>query len=264
MSTTATLDLTLRSLPEPASWPMALPPTHLTTARCFGDIVNQAELRPRLCPVFNDDLTYFFYGGIFYRTSNKSTRSAMDLPIAFLFDPIVLAAFFRYYPFDTGGLASGLYGSAGSPLQPFEDTYAVMGEDVITPTRMVYYLYMTNRRYLEGSLNDGLASAPVPVPQLSQFLQADLTALGVDKRQSVIHCKEPITLRQGLLWVGFPESMTDIFAGLLALTKPSVPDYYSYKSHAIFNPVEIAAQLEMRAADVIKRFEDLPKAAKGA
>lgn len=260
-----TLDFTLRSLPEPDAWPMALPPAHLTTARWFGEIVDQGELRPRLCPIFNDKLTYFFYGGVFYRTSNKSTRNAAELPIAFLFDPKVLPSFFRYYPFDTGGLAQGLYGGLGSVLQPFEDTYAVSGEDATTPSRIVYHLYMTNRRYLEGTLNDNLGSAPIPVPQLSAFLQADLTELGIDKRQSVIEChsREPITLAQGLLWIGFPESMTDVFARLYDVTKPSMPEFYPYKSHVTFNPIEIAAVLENRAADVIKRFEDLPKAAKG-
>lgn len=255
------LDLTLRSLSDDR-WPMALPPSHVSIARWFTDIVDQGELAPRMCSVFNQALIYFFYGGVFYRTGDKPTRNAAELPIAFLFDPGVLKSFFRYYPFDTGALASGRYGPAGEHLKPFEETYAVAGEhDPSMPSKMVYFLYQTNQRYLQGNVNDDLAKMPNPLPQVCAFLKDDLSKHGVDQRQALIEChsKEPISLK-GLLWVGFPETMTDVFGQISHLTRPSMPDYYKYDSHVIFNPAEIAAKLEMKAAEVVKRFVSLPKA----
>jgi hypothetical protein len=184
------------------------------------------------------------------------------LPIAFLFDPGVLKSFFRYYPFDTGALASGRYGPAGERLKPFEETYAVAGDyDGSAPSKMVYFLYQTNQRYLQGNVNDDLAKMPGPLPQVSAFLKDDLSKHGVDQRQALIEChaKEPISLK-GLLWVGFPETMTDVLGQIYYLTKPWMPDYYEYESHVIFNPAEIAAKLELKAAEVVKRFVSLPKA----
>jgi hypothetical protein len=242
---------------------MALPPSHLSVARWFDAIIGQGELRPRMCPVFNETLIYLFYGGVFYRTGNKPTRNAAELPIAFLFDPRVLKCFFRYYPFDTGALATGRYGEVGNRLLPFEERYAINGDDEgSVPTKMVYFLYQTNERYLKGYVNDDLAKMPNPLPELCAFLKEDLSDYQVDQRQTVIEChlKQSMPLNQGLLWIGFPETMTDVFSRLYDLTKPSMPDYFRYESHLIFNPAEIAAKLEMEAAKVVKRFQSLPMA----
>ncbi|HKY44805.1 MAG TPA: hypothetical protein VJM50_17065 [Pyrinomonadaceae bacterium] len=182
------------------------------------------------------------------------------MPIAFLFNPSVLASFFRYYPFDTGALADGLFGKAGEPLLPFKETYAVPAEDVSSPARMVYHLYLTNHRYLTGHVNDQLVQMPTPFPQLSTFFNEDLCDYGIDRRQLLIECqsKNSIPLNKGLLWIGFPDSMTDIFARLYDVTKPSVPEYFQYEAHAIFNPAAICERLEFKAAEVVRRFEELP------
>jgi hypothetical protein len=91
-------------LPTPRNMPMALPPSHMTDGRNFKTIVSNSELRPQLCDVFQELLIYLFYGGIFYRRSNRPTKHATELPVAFLFDPNILNAVDRYYPSDTGAL----------------------------------------------------------------------------------------------------------------------------------------------------------------
>jgi hypothetical protein len=258
-----TLERALGSLPDPPTpqtLPIALPPTHLSIARWFDSIVDDGELRPRTCGVFKEDLLYLFYGGVFYRTGNKHTRNVVELPIAFLFDPSVLSSCACYYPFDTGALAAGKYGNAAEPLMPFEKTYKVSGKDVSVPSRLVYHLFGTNERYLGGKVDKELPLKPAPLPSLWKFFEEDLTSHGVDQRQSIIECQtnEPIPLKS-LLWIGFPESMTDAFWRLFELTKPSMPQYFQYESHVIFNPSDIAAKLEQEAArEVVRRFVQLP------
>jgi hypothetical protein len=261
-TTSSNLEQTLESLPCPSDWPMTLPPVHLSEARSFGLIVSKGQLEPSMDEVFKEEVLYFFYGGVFHRTANRTSRNIKDLPVAFIFDPSVLTSIVRYYPFDTGALAAGRFGVSGKPLIPFEERFKVNGGDFTAPSRLVHHIYGSNDRYLLGDYATDLNSKPDPLPLLCDFFSADLSANGVDHRQCIIEChsNKPISLAKGLLWVGFPDCMTEDFIRLFKLTKPSIPEYFQYDSHVIFNPVEIAAQLQLRATDVIKRFVQLPKA----
>lgn len=258
----STLEQTLESLPSTNDWPMTLPPVHLSDARSFGLIVSKGQLEPSMDKVFKEKILYFFYGGVFHRTANRTTRNIKDLPVAFVFDPSILTSFVRYYPFDTGALAAGMFGTWGKRLIPFEERFKVNARDFTVPSRIVHHIYGTNDRYLLGKYDSDLKSKPDPLPLLFDFFSADLSSNGVDHRQCIIEChsNDPVSLAKGLLWVGFPDCMTEDFVRLFELTKPSIPEYFQYDSHTIFNPTEKAAQLQLRAADVIKRFVQRPKA----
>lgn len=261
-SNLSNLGQTLKSLPKPTAFPMALPPVHLTRASWFSSIVDKGQLEPLPDNVFNEEILYFFYGGVFYRTANKSTRDMMELPVAFLFDPSVLASFACYYPFDTGGLARGLFGDWGTRLDSFKETFMVNGGDHTIPSQMVHYFYGSNENYLMGKVDPDLKNKPDPMPLLFDFFSDDLSSKGVDHRQYIIECQAhlPVPLNKGLLWVGFPDYYTGEFERLIKLLEPSVPAYDKYDSHIIFNPTEIAAQLEMTAREHVKRFVAPPKA----
>jgi hypothetical protein len=69
--------------------------------------------------LFNEELFYFFYGGLFYCPLNKSTRNASELPIAFIFDPKVLIHMLRYYPFGTGAAFKRRFGTCSMQLKDF-------------------------------------------------------------------------------------------------------------------------------------------------
>lgn len=105
-----TLAQTLNELSSPVDLPQLLPPVHSSIVRWFSSIAEKGRLEPRKCSVFNKKLLYLFYGGVFYRPPNVSTKKAVELPIAFVFDPRVLSSIFRYYPFDTGAMAGGRFG----------------------------------------------------------------------------------------------------------------------------------------------------------
>lgn len=257
------LEDTLRALPVTTPLPLSLPLAHVSIARWFDSIVSNGNLEPRTCSVFGENLVYLFYGGVFYRPSNKPTRNAAELPVAFLFNPSLLAGILRLYPFDTGGVASGRFGRWGSLLSASDVKFRVPGDgrhDIAS--KLVYHIFGTNEQYLDGEPDPRCAALPDPIPELFAFYSDDLTPSGVDQRQCLIECQSgtPVPLDRELLWVGFPEAMTEEFARLCAWMDPYVPQFHAYQSHKIKTPSEITAQLEAIAyRDVVQRFVRLPK-----
>jgi hypothetical protein len=258
----STLDSAISSIASPSPLPMALPIVHVTSARGFRGIVDTGALLPTPCSVFGEDVLYFFYGGGFYRPRNHQTKNREELPVALLFDPSLLAGEARFYPCDTGALGSGrICCKAATDLEPFRERLKVDGHgDPDVPCKMVSHLFGDNGRYLRGEVDPDCVNKPDPFPVIYELLTTDLTGSGIDHRQSVLECQmlTPISLREHLLWVGFPETLTGAFADLYELTKPTVPEYHYYRAHVNFNPAQIAQQLQDRAADVIRRFEALP------
>lgn len=255
------LDQALKTLTTSSDYPLPLPLVHVSIARWFSSITKTGKLKPRLCDVFGEKLIYFFYGGVFYRPENKPTRNATEIPIAFVFSPSILKRVLRYFPFDTGALAKGIFNPWNTSSMPF-DRFKVNGDGkYILASQLVRSIFASNELYLRGEPDPDCMNRPDPFPQLYSFYSDDLSDQYVDHRQCIIEChfNKPIFLKQDLLWVGFPESMTHEFAKLCEWMKPSIPQYYPYESHKIKNPAEIAAKLEEIAKqEIIKRYIELP------
>jgi hypothetical protein len=259
---TATLAAALNSFKAPGNVSLPLPLVHMSVARWFPAIMTERVLRPRHCSVFNEDLLYFFYGGAFYRKGLQPTRNATELPVAFVFHPSILSSVCRLFPFDTGALAMGHFGDWGTRFRGFRKQFELLMNGQLGPAKLlVQCLYGSNRSYLRGLPSAEIRNGPAPLPELYGFLSADLTANGIDSRQCAIECQcvGHIPLDRSLIWIACPESMTDLLAEYCKSTD-HVPKYFLYPSHRIFRPVEIAAQIALRAQeDVIDLFVDPPK-----
>jgi hypothetical protein len=253
----ASLESTLLALPSPPALPVPLPIVHVSVARWFSSIVHEGKLEPRMCSVFGESLLYLFYGGAFYRPPEGLTKNASELPIAFLFEPSVLTTISRFYPFDTGALASGRLGALGDRLKPFLGEFRVSGTDVQTPSRLVHHLFGSNEKYVDGSLDPNCQTKPSPLPELYELMSQDLTSSGTDHRQSCIECQtsNPIDLGQHLMWLAFPESewitLTELYR---TKTYPRIPHYYSYRSHVIKNPREITYDVHQKVLEFIQPY----------
>src|SRR5690349_10655561 len=105
-----TLDLKTALDRSAARLAAELPVAHITTARWLGSILDEGRIQPRLCTVFNRELLYFSYGGVFYRSLKSQTQNATELPIAMVFSPKVLDVAFQLFPFDSGAMAAKLFG----------------------------------------------------------------------------------------------------------------------------------------------------------
>src|ERR1017187_9469822 len=104
------LELALGSVTPGDPLPLELPIAHLTAARWLRGILGAGHIAPRLCKVFKQNLLYFSYGGVFYRTSKFQSENAAELPVGMVFTPQVLDKCIKLFPFDSGAMARKLYG----------------------------------------------------------------------------------------------------------------------------------------------------------
>jgi hypothetical protein len=256
-----TLQDALNSLPFPSDPPMLLPAGHLAPAGCFESIASEGKLRLKYCETFSEELLYLSYGGIHFRGKNLQTSDGDQLPVGFLFGPGTLDTAARALPFDSGAAAAGRFGPVWTErLRDFRERFQLWltdGPNLLC--KLVFYLYGGNAEYLRGTPKRDCTGMPEPIPDLCQFLSADLSSLGVDHRQQSIEClfESEITFGPSLLWIGYPSARGREIETLYARIKPWVPELFSYSGHQNSNPLAAAAILEHEASHIAKRFVEL-------
>jgi hypothetical protein len=258
------LEVALIKEPSPAELPIALPLAHLTVCRWLQPILKVGRLEPRLCKVFSKKLLYFSYGGVFYRTSNLQTERVSELPIGLVFSPVVMNAISRLFPFDSGAMSRDLFGPDWSRrLDPFESRFSVNTKDALNDARrLIYHLFETNPRYLNGRASNAGKHKHAPLPLLQEFLVSDLSSLNVDHRQRTVEAISEVAFGLGtnLLWMGIPQrKFSTVAKELYRWTAPEVPSVQTYDFTKNFNPSQVSAVLEdMARAYVIKRYASFP------
>lgn len=259
------LEAALKSIATSGSLPMSLPLAHLTAWRWLEAILDIGELQPRRCTVFNRNLLYMSYGGVLYRTGKFQTQRVTELPVALVLSPKVLETASCFYPFDSGAMASGRFGTDWTAaLHPFPDRFSVRPTNVDRPApSLVKALYGSNSEYVAGNPDASSINCPAPIPTLYQLLVEDLSAFNIDHRHRSIEelTEKPVLLSQHLLWVGFPRIADDVvLKKVYNCTQPNLPLWWSYPYHRNFNPTELAAALEARARqDVFDRYLEFPE-----
>jgi hypothetical protein len=253
----------LDRLDEPDEAPMLLPVAHMAPASSMESIAAQGALRPHFCSSLDAELLFLSYGGIHFRGENCQTQDTGQLPVGFLFEPGVLDAAKSAFPFDSGAAAAGRFGPDWTVrLGDYRSRYQLVlaGRPEIL-SRLVYHLYGSNQRYLEGRSRVAHGEEPPPVPELREFLSADLSHFGVDHRQRTIECLfgSGLTLGRSLLWIGYPSAMGKHLPVIFRSTKPWVPEMFSYSGHFNSNPAAVTAVLEHQASRLVKRFVRLPR-----
>lgn len=249
----------LVSSDDNAALPSPLPIAHVTVGRWFADIVAAGELRPRECKVFSAQVLYLSYGGAFYRPSPKPTNRAADVPVAFLFGPRRLRDAWRFAAFDTGAHHEGLFGSPWTEdLTPINPRFTLPADGSVKQApALVHHFYGSNAAYLRGSALGPCSHPNGSCTRLHEFLGADLTSLGVDKRQRSIEVQFDKAIRledETLMWVGFPEQLQSIYGDLVRHLSPHVPTPYPYTFAAGDRPSELAKELEVRAASYTAHY----------
>jgi len=261
---TTELEIALARESTPAQLPIGLPLAHLTARRWLQAILNVGQLEPRPCKVLSKTVLYFSYGGVFYRTSTLQTERTSELPVALVFSPNMMSVISQLFPFDSGAVAGNRFGPDWSRrLAPFASRFSVTTADALRDARrLVYHLFETNPRYLDGrAARSGSLKQP-PFPLLHEFLTTDLSSLNVDHRQRTIEAISEVAIELGrhLLWIGIPQFKTSaVLKELHRWTTPNILPFYTYDFTKNFNPAEMAARLEENAQEcVIKRYASFP------
>jgi len=168
--------------------PTRLPLVHTTDWYVFRNLMDTDKiLRPQLCPVFGEELTYLFYGKPCYRKHIDSDPNSISAfySVGIIFEPSVFTDYKRAFPFDTGAFASGYYNASLHPDMEIEHFSITPNRD--SAARTVATFYDTNESYFRGMLR-GDINPPASEIEVSAFLSIAGTAAmtPADDRRSAI------------------------------------------------------------------------------
>ena len=151
-----------RWLKATTPYPTTLAWCHTTDAFSLRDIIAAGFLSPKPCPVFREDLMYFFYGRPAYRTdATNQLRTRAVQPVVLVLRPDLQQQGKRLFPFDTGAFASKRYAAwmhAGMSMSDFE-----LECPSDAPRRHVASFFGNNANYLR------LKAQPPTVPYAGEF-----------------------------------------------------------------------------------------------
>jgi len=88
-----------------------LPLTHTTDAFDLRDIVADQKIQPRYCTVFDEDLSYHFYGRPAYRKNAETQANGLAAyaPVILIFKPAIADNAIAAFPFDSGAYVGERY-----------------------------------------------------------------------------------------------------------------------------------------------------------
>jgi hypothetical protein len=231
-----------------------LPLAHLSKAKRLSNIVRRGKLLTRHCDVFNDRLLYLSYGVPFYRPRNEFTENRDKWPVGFLFDIELVKNISRFYPFDTGAMARGLFGRRWRNEFDIDNCYTAD-----RPERLVSCLYTSNENYLFGRVKRRISSRITILSWIHRFLLTDLSVKNIDQRQRTIECLSnvPFDLLQSMWWIAYPTHMAPDVR-LLWKRSPKKFRSYEYTASRNSNPAYLCELIIAKAREEIQHFHKTP------
>lgn len=129
-----------------------LPLIHTTDGYSGRDIIDNKELCPDMCPVFNENLLYFFYGRPAYRVGDtkNATSQICFMPVCFVLKPEAVSSIKRIFPFDSGAFNRNMFEKYMHPKMKKEDFFLDISLDMAS--RVVSFFYGSNYKYYSGEV----------------------------------------------------------------------------------------------------------------
>lgn len=130
--------------------PPIMPLVHTCDCYTLREIIDSKIIKPTLCPVFDEHLTYFFYGRPSYRVSDKGLafNTSSVYPACLIIQPDEVKNITRVFPFDSGAYAAGLYSNYLHKSSKQEDY--LLDSNYSFVQKFVKYFYDTNQNYYDG------------------------------------------------------------------------------------------------------------------
>lgn len=185
--------------------PELLPVMHSCEGFDFERILEDYLLKPTMCPVFNEELLYFFYGKPSYPVGEKEKYNRTDVlccPVCFIVD-IDKINIYRIFPFDSGAYSNGLY-------EQFIHRHMQITKFEIENNSQSIQAYVSvvfgdNKNYIHGT-TQSQDHEDTCVSSLLRMLSAD-GAFKIDERSNTVEviCKHSIDVRKEIRGVIFPE-----------------------------------------------------------
>jgi hypothetical protein len=190
-----------------------LPWVHSTAGRHIGSVIEAEALTTARCPVFDEDLVYFFYGRPAYRPGDGDLvrEAAYSGAVCFVVRPEALTAQKRAYPFDTG--AYPRYSAEGAPAAGLAlDDFRLDSPDLVP--HVVGAFFGTNRRYYHGESLADVEAGGAAARAFHQMLRAEPAGSadeGWDDRgySAEAQVPEDVRLSGNLLVVVMPRALLE-------------------------------------------------------
>ncbi|TIS45955.1 hypothetical protein [Mesorhizobium sp.] len=215
---------------------------HCTTVGKGLGVLASGLLAPTLCPVYETDLLYLFYGRPAYKAgAGKGASGILDLaPVCLVLDPQLLDQSIRVLPFDSGGFPR-YQALIGPDLQRAE--FELNG-DPSFPLRLVHAFYQSNRNYYDQVPTTHEADLPLSrrTARAIARLIADPAIRNDDDRCGTIELQfsRPLSLATVLRAIVAPAAMLDDpeIQKALSTCPDAVP--IPYKMYGRFDPLSFA------------------------
>lgn len=229
---------------------------HSTDAFVLRDIMQTGNFVPQTCPVFGEDLLYFFYGRPAYRsTEENAIGCAAREPVVLIMAPTLADRGVRLYPFDSGAFQAGRYDKwmhKKMSLKSFE-----LPPNLRAPERHVTAFFDSNEAYLSA-----LAIRPTPMPAgelevdcLANFLTEPVNSPADDRRCAVeLLIGESIAVDETSIYaiiMPFPLTDADYVKDFAARHKNI--EIMTYSSNTMKKANEFQALLEERVTGIYQR-----------
>ncbi|WP_424627673.1 hypothetical protein [Bradyrhizobium sp. SYSU BS000235] len=126
-----------------------LPLTHITDAYDLRDIIKDRQIAPRLCNVFDYDLSYYFYGRPAYRKNGDTQANSLAAyaPIVLIFKPTISDDAIAAFPFDTGAFKGEKYSDVTHHRMSVEDFGLEPSHENIG--KIVAFFFGNNKNYYD-------------------------------------------------------------------------------------------------------------------
>lgn len=129
-----------------------LPFVHTCDCFSFREIFNSGFIVPQYCDVFNEELSYYFYGRPSYRVNNSSCSNLpFYFPVCFVISPECIGKIKYMYPFDTGAYKKGFYSNYISNRSVVTDYKLNNSLDFLR--KFINFFYNNNKNYYDGKAN---------------------------------------------------------------------------------------------------------------
>jgi hypothetical protein len=240
-----------------------LPLIHITTCYDFDRITRGNSLSPQHCDVFNEELTYLFYGRPAYRAKDgNNARLEFEWPIIFLLDPEKISPIKRVFPFDSGAFKLGYY-------RDFFHVQSKISDFVLEPTidsvrKIVGAFYVSHAEYYSGSTRKNVE---LPLRQFEMQGVYELSRIpGVqgghpgkptrDERSSAIEVQvaDPINLKEALIAIILPEPYIGDPVTQDALARWGVTEIHAYTTLHNMGGEAWVGQVYEKTRELFKRL----------
>jgi len=130
--------------------PPIMPLVHTCDCYTLRNIISSKKIIPTLCPVFKEELIYYFYGRPSYRVNDKGLafNTSSVYPACLIIQPDEVKSITRIFPFDSGAYAAGLYSNHLHKNSKQEDY--LFDSNYVFVQKFVKFFYDTNQNYFDG------------------------------------------------------------------------------------------------------------------